>query len=109
MSLRLFSRAPRTQIMSWSSATWTAGDSVSVLMALLIVTPSLSGPPSRNPSASPDSVRPAWSSTSQKRASALICPEGRKLGVNGDVHGGHATFASATGLLVSWLLWSPVS
>src|SRR3712207_1169917 len=35
-SLRLFSRAPWTRIRSWLSATCTAGDCVSVLVAMLI-------------------------------------------------------------------------
>src|SRR4029450_11617316 len=36
-SLRLFTRAPCTRIRSWRSATCSAGDSVSVLVAMLIV------------------------------------------------------------------------
>src|SRR5918995_1360875 len=39
MSLRLFSRAPCTRIRSWLSATCSAGDCVSVLVAMLIVPP----------------------------------------------------------------------
>src|SRR5690349_152807 len=38
-SLRLFSRAPCTRIRSWLSATCSAGDCASVLVALLIVSP----------------------------------------------------------------------
>src|SRR5688572_957696 len=38
-SLRLFSRAPCTRIRSCLSASWSAGDCVSVLVALLIVSP----------------------------------------------------------------------
>src|SRR2546429_510151 len=38
-SLRLFSRAPCTRISSWLSATYSAGDRVSVLVALPIVSP----------------------------------------------------------------------
>src|SRR5918996_845925 len=40
-SLRLFSRAPCTRIRSWLSATCSAGDCVSVLVAVLIVSPSV--------------------------------------------------------------------
>src|SRR6266540_3328090 len=40
-SLRLFTRAPCTRIRSWLSATCGAGDCVSVLVALLIVSPSV--------------------------------------------------------------------
>src|SRR6202035_495229 len=40
-SLRLFSRAPCTRIRSWLSATCSAGDCVSVLVAMLIVSPSV--------------------------------------------------------------------
>src|SRR5438445_2521897 len=40
-SLRLFTRAPCTRIRSWLSATCSAGDCVSVLVALLIVSPSV--------------------------------------------------------------------
>src|SRR2546430_6157767 len=39
-SLRLFTRAPCTRIRSWRSATCSAGDCVSVLVAMLIVSPS---------------------------------------------------------------------
>src|SRR6266508_6943680 len=39
-SLRLFTRAPCTRIRSWLSATYSAGDCVSVLVAMLIVSPS---------------------------------------------------------------------
>src|SRR3712207_4855081 len=39
-SLRLFTRAPCTRIRSWRSATCSAGDRVSVLVAMLIVSPS---------------------------------------------------------------------
>src|SRR5437867_9327631 len=38
-SLRLFTRAPCTRIRSWRSATCSAGDAVSFLVALLIVSP----------------------------------------------------------------------
>src|SRR4051812_32898576 len=41
MSLRLFTRAPCTRIRSWRSATCSAGDCVSVLVAMLIVSPSV--------------------------------------------------------------------
>src|SRR5450755_668559 len=40
-SLRLFTRAPCTRIRSWLSATCSAGDCVSVLVAMLIVSPSV--------------------------------------------------------------------
>src|SRR5882757_5948582 len=40
-SLRLFTRAPCTRIRSWLSAACSAGDCVSVLLALLIVSPSV--------------------------------------------------------------------
>src|ERR1039457_6030137 len=40
-SLRLFTRAPCTRIKSWLSATCRAGDCVSVLVAMLIVSPSV--------------------------------------------------------------------
>src|SRR5205823_4735947 len=40
-SLRLFSRAPWTRIRSWLSATGSAGARVSVLVAMLIVSPSI--------------------------------------------------------------------
>src|SRR6202140_1440482 len=40
-SLRLFTRAPCTRIKSWLSATCSAGDCVSVLVAMLIVSPSV--------------------------------------------------------------------
>src|SRR6266480_7084450 len=40
MSLRLFTRAPCTRMRSWRSATCSAGDCVSVLVAALIVSPS---------------------------------------------------------------------
>src|SRR5438067_12885545 len=47
-SLRLFTRAPCTRIRSWLSATCRAGDCVSVLVAMLIVSPSVRrGAPSR--------------------------------------------------------------
>ena len=47
-SLRLFTRAPCTRIRSWLSATCSAGDCVSFLVAVLIVSPSVRrGPPSR--------------------------------------------------------------
>src|ERR687897_3668925 len=36
MSLRLFSRAPCTRIRSWLSATRSAGDCVSVLVAMMV-------------------------------------------------------------------------
>src|SRR5215469_1289314 len=39
-SLRLFTRAPCTRITSWPSAACSAGDRVSVLVAMLIVSPS---------------------------------------------------------------------
>ena len=39
-SLRLFTRAPCTRIRSWLSAACSAGDWVSVLVAMLIVSPS---------------------------------------------------------------------
>src|SRR3954465_9771710 len=42
-SLRLFTRAPYTRIRSWRSATCSAGDGVSVLRAMLIVSPSVRG------------------------------------------------------------------
>src|SRR5918994_4826746 len=49
-SLRLFSRAPCTRIRSWLSAGCSAGDCVCVLVAMLIVSPSVGrGPPSRSP------------------------------------------------------------
>src|SRR5215207_527452 len=44
MSLRLFSRAPCTRIRSWRSATCSAGDCVSVLVAMVIVSPSEARP-----------------------------------------------------------------
>ncbi len=46
-SLRLFTRAPCTRIRSWLSPTCRAGDCVSVLVAMLIVSPvaQLRGPP----------------------------------------------------------------
>src|SRR3982074_2651760 len=40
-SLRLFTRAPCTRIRSWLSATCSAGDCVSVLVTVLIVSPSV--------------------------------------------------------------------
>src|SRR3954447_24172655 len=40
-SLRLFTRAPCTRIRSWLSATCSARDCVSVLLAMLIVSPSV--------------------------------------------------------------------
>src|SRR5688572_8088125 len=40
-SLRLFTRAPCTRISSWLSATCSAGDCASVLVAMLIVSPSV--------------------------------------------------------------------
>src|ERR1017187_6472637 len=40
-SLRLFTRAPCTRIKSWLSPTCSAGDCVSVLVAMLIVSPSV--------------------------------------------------------------------
>src|SRR6266536_4594593 len=40
-SLRLFTRAPCTRIRSWLSAACSAGDCVSVLVAMLIVSPSV--------------------------------------------------------------------
>src|SRR4051812_6521546 len=40
-SLRLFSRAPCTRIRSWRSAARSAGDRVSVLGAVLILSPSV--------------------------------------------------------------------
>src|SRR5512132_37533 len=40
-SLRLFTRAPCTRIRSWPSATCSAGDCVSVLVAMLIMSPSV--------------------------------------------------------------------
>src|SRR3954453_12321153 len=40
-SLRLFSRAPCTRIRSWLSATCSGGDGGSVLVAVLIVSPSV--------------------------------------------------------------------
>jgi hypothetical protein len=42
-SLRLFTRAPCTRIRPWLSATCSAGDCVSVVVAMLIVSPSLGG------------------------------------------------------------------
>src|ERR671912_945812 len=49
-SLRLFSRAPCTRIRSRLSATCSTGDCVSVLVAVLIVSPSPQvEPPSRSP------------------------------------------------------------
>src|SRR3712207_4832152 len=39
-SLRLFSRAPCTRIRSWLSATCIAGDCLSALVAMLILSPS---------------------------------------------------------------------
>src|SRR3954452_20308279 len=41
-SLRLFTRAPCTRIRSWLSARCSAGDCPSVLVAMLIVSPSVS-------------------------------------------------------------------
>src|SRR6185369_16667826 len=41
-SLRLFSRAPRTRMRSWRSATCPAGDCGSVVVAVLIDPPSVS-------------------------------------------------------------------
>src|SRR5947208_12079434 len=43
MSLRLFTRAPCTRIRSWLSAACSAGGCVSVLVAVLIVSPLLGG------------------------------------------------------------------
>src|SRR5689334_12704472 len=43
-SLRLFTRAPCTRIRSWLSAAGSAGDFVSVLVAMLIVPPSVGAP-----------------------------------------------------------------
>src|ERR1700712_2738788 len=40
-SLRLFTRAPSTRITSWLSATCSAGDCGSVLVAVLIASPSV--------------------------------------------------------------------
>src|SRR5260221_12933425 len=40
-SLRLFTRAPCTRIRSWLSATCSAGDCVPVLVAMLILSPSV--------------------------------------------------------------------
>src|SRR5467141_3836212 len=40
-SLRLFTRAPCTRIRSWLSARCSVGDCVSVLVAVLIVSPSV--------------------------------------------------------------------
>src|SRR4051812_8543264 len=40
-SLRLFTRAPCTRMTSWVSATCGAGDRVSVVVAVLIVSPSV--------------------------------------------------------------------
>src|SRR3989454_11377820 len=40
-SLRLFTRAPCTRIRSWRSPTCSAGDCVPVLVAMLIVSPSV--------------------------------------------------------------------
>src|SRR4051812_22030373 len=47
-SLRLFSRAPCTRIRSWLSAPCSAGDCVSVLVAMLIVSPSVCRATSRH-------------------------------------------------------------
>src|SRR3982074_3165499 len=41
LSLRLFTRAPCTRIRSWLSPACSAGDCVSVLLAMLIVSPSV--------------------------------------------------------------------
>src|SRR5687768_13420306 len=54
-SLRLFTRAPCTRIRSWRSATCGAGDCVSFLVALLIVSPFVGETGLRSPSASPGS------------------------------------------------------
>src|SRR5882757_7435511 len=57
MSLRLFTRAPCTRIRSWLSAACSAGDRVSVFVALLIVAPLLversRAPPQRRPARAP--------------------------------------------------------
>src|SRR5713101_614583 len=41
MSLRLFTHAPCTRMRSWLSATCSAGDCVSVIVTMLIVSPSV--------------------------------------------------------------------
>src|SRR5215510_8864389 len=79
-SLRLFTRAPCTRIKSWLFATCTAGDCVSVLVAMLIVSPSASGLPSRSPSVA-----------RRRRSPVLEQPEDVAVGVG---HGGHQAAAT---------------
>ena len=62
-SLRLFTRAPCTRIRSWLSATCGAGDCVSVLVAVLIVSPSVGG------AALAGSVYVAWLDLTSSRES----------------------------------------
>src|SRR5215210_915247 len=50
-SFRLFSRAPCTRIRSWLSAAGGGGDCVSVVVAMLIVSPSVVGAASGQPAA----------------------------------------------------------
>src|SRR5580692_1223835 len=52
-SLRLFTRAPCTRIKSWLSPTCRAGDCASVLVAMLIASPSVRRAPFAVPPASP--------------------------------------------------------
>src|SRR4051794_13610685 len=75
-SLRLFARAPCTRIRSWLSASCSADDCVSVLVAVLIVSPS---------------VGRGRSPTSGRRSSVLKQPEDVAIGV-GD--GGHHAAAT---------------
>src|SRR5687767_7228905 len=72
-SLRLFTRAPCTRMRSWRSAACSAGDCVSVLLALLIVSPSVERRPSRR------QLRRAPSTgVSHRRASGVCGAPGEK-------------------------------
>src|SRR6266511_5390573 len=94
-SWRLFTRAPCTRIRSWLSATYSAGDFGSVLVAMLIVSPSVRRGRLRGLSASPGLIQPASSSASgllrfgpgaSRHSRVLKQPEDVAIGV-GD--GGH--------------------
>src|SRR3954471_6612826 len=80
-SLRLLTRAPCTRINSWLSATCSAGDCVSVLVAMLIVSPSVD-----------TAHRPP------RHSSVLKQPEDVAIGVGDGGHQAAATYV-AHGLL----------
>src|ERR687895_553192 len=93
-SLRLFSRAPCTRIRSWLSATCGAGDCVSVLVAVLIESPSVTRWRLCRSWLRADLEAEGVAVEGQGGVRVVVREEAR---VNGDVHGGHSRCGLVTG------------